>query len=83
VLSLLDFERQYGLTGGDIFHGDLKLDQLLCLRPVAGWAQYQTPIRGLYLCGAGTHPGGVMGAPGHNATRAVLADWQGDELSQT
>ena len=76
ILSPLDLERHYTLTGGNIFHGDMTLDQLFCMRPVAGWAQYRTPIHGLYLCGAGTHPGGgVMGAPGHNAARAVLTDW--------
>jgi phytoene dehydrogenase-like protein len=73
ALSPLDLEREYGLTGGNIFHGDLRLDQLFGLRPVAGWARYATPIRGLYLCGSGTHPGGgVTGAPGHNAARVLL-----------
>jgi phytoene dehydrogenase-like protein len=77
VLSPLDMEREYGLTGGNIFHGDLSLDQLFCLRPLAGWARYRTPIRQLYLCGSGTHPGGgVMGAPGYNAAREVLHDWR-------
>jgi phytoene dehydrogenase-like protein len=73
ALSPFDLEQEYGLTGGNIFHGDLRLDQLFALRPVAGWARYATPIRGLYLCGSGTHPGGgVTGAPGHNAARAIL-----------
>jgi phytoene dehydrogenase-like protein len=73
ALSPLDLEREYGLTGGNIFHGDLSLHQLFALRPVAGWARYATPIRGLYLCGSGTHPGGgVTGAPGHNAAHAIL-----------
>jgi phytoene dehydrogenase-like protein len=73
ALSPLDLEHEYGLTGGNIFHGDLRLDQLFALRPVAGWARYATPIAGLYLCGSGTHPGGgVTGAPGHNAARAIL-----------
>jgi phytoene dehydrogenase-like protein len=73
ALSPLDLEREYGLTGGNIFHGDLRLDQLFALRPVAGWARYATPIRGLYLCGSGTHPGGgVTGAPGHNAAHVIL-----------
>jgi phytoene dehydrogenase-like protein len=73
ALSPLDLEQDYGLTGGNIFHGDLRLDQLFALRPVAGWARYATPIAGLYLCGSGTHPGGgVTGAPGHNAAHAVL-----------
>ncbi|HEY3128308.1 MAG TPA: NAD(P)/FAD-dependent oxidoreductase [Acidobacteriota bacterium] len=75
VLSPLDLEEQFGLTGGNIFHGDMSLDQLFFMRPVAGWAKYRTPIRGLYLCGSGAHPGGgVMGAPGFNAAREVLKD---------
>jgi phytoene dehydrogenase-like protein len=74
ALSPLDLEREYGLSGGNIFHGELALDQMYFLRPVAGWAQYRTPIRGLYLCGSGAHPGGgVIGAPGFNAAREVLA----------
>ncbi len=77
VLTPLDLERTYGLTEGNIFHGDLRLEQLFFMRPVAGWAQYRTPIDGLYLCGAGTHPGGgVTGAPGHNAAHQVLRDWK-------
>jgi len=73
ALSPLDLEVEYGLTGGSIFHGDLRLDQLFALRPVAGWARYATPIDGLYLCGSGTHPGGgVTGAPGYNAAQAIL-----------
>ncbi len=77
VLTPLDLERTYGLTEGNIFHGDLNLEQLFFLRPVAGWARYRTPIDGLYLCGAGAHPGGgVTGAPGHNAARQVLKDWK-------
>jgi phytoene dehydrogenase-like protein len=84
VISPLDLERQYSLTGGNIFHGDMTLDQLFCMRPVAGWAKYRTPLRGLYLCGSGTHPGGgVMGAPGHNAAREVLADWRRRTLLRT
>jgi phytoene dehydrogenase-like protein len=75
VLTPLDLERTYGLTEGNIFHGDISPDQLFHMRPVPGWAQYATPVRGLYLCGAGTHPGGgVTGAPGYNAARRVLAD---------
>jgi len=77
VLTPLDLERTYGLTEGNIFHGDLTLEQLFFNRPVAGWSQYRTPIRGLYLCGAGAHPGGgVTGAPGHNAAQQVLRDWK-------
>ena len=75
VLTPLDLERTYGLTEGNIFHGDLTLEQLFFMRPVPGWAQYRTPVRGLYLCGAGTHPGGgVTGAPGYNAAHKVLRD---------
>ena len=78
VLTPLDLERTYGLTEGNIFHGDLTLEQLFFMRPVPGWARYATPIEGLYLCGAGAHPGGgVTGAPGHNAARRVLADLKG------
>ena len=77
VLSPLDLEEQYGLTGGNIFHGEMSTDQLYFLRPVPGWAQYRTPIRGLYVCGSGAHPGGgVTGAPGHNAAREILKDWR-------
>jgi phytoene dehydrogenase-like protein len=77
VLTPLDLERIYGLTGGNIFHGAMSLDQMLFLRPVAGWARYAMPIRGLYLCGSGAHPGGgVMGAPGYNAARRILGDWR-------
>ncbi len=75
VLTPLDMERVMGLTGGHALHGDMAPDQLLFLRPVRGWADYRTPIRGLYLCGAGTHPGGgVTGANGRNAAREVLRD---------
>ncbi len=75
VLSPLDLEREFGLVGGDIFHGALHLDQLYSLRPAPGYADYRTPIRGLYLCGSGAHPGGgVTGAPGHNAAREILRD---------
>jgi phytoene dehydrogenase-like protein len=75
VLTPLDLERTYGLTEGNIFHGDLRLEQLFFMRPIAGWSQYRTPIDGLYLCGAGAHPGGgVTGAPGRNAAHQVLRD---------
>ena len=75
VLSPLDLERTFGLVGGDIMHGRLTLDQLFSARPVLGAGDYRTPIRGLYQCGAGAHPGGgVTGAPGHNAAREVLRD---------
>jgi phytoene dehydrogenase-like protein len=77
VLTPLDLERTYGLTEGNIFHGDLRLEQLFFMRPLPGWSQYRTPIEGLYLCGAGAHPGGgVTGAPGHNAAHQVLRDWK-------
>ena len=73
VLTPLDLERRFGLTGGNIFHGEMSLDQMFVMRPVAGCARYRTPIGGLYLCGSGTHPGGgVMGAPGYNAAREIL-----------
>ncbi len=75
VLAAPDLERIFGLTGGNIFHGAMSLDRLAFLRPVVGWSRYATPVRGLYLCGAGAHPGGgVMGACGRNAARAVLAE---------
>ena len=75
VLAPLDLEEVYGLTGGHIFHGEHALDQLFTMRPLLGWARYRTPIRGLYLCGAGTHPGGgVTGAPGANASREIVKD---------
>jgi phytoene dehydrogenase-like protein len=75
VITPLDLERTYGLTEGNIFHGDLVLDQLFFMRPVPGWARYRTPIGGLYLCGAGTHPGGgVTGAPGYNSAHQILKD---------
>jgi phytoene dehydrogenase-like protein len=73
VLTPLDLERRFGITGGNIFHGEMSLDQMFVLRPAAGWARYRTPIRGLYLCGSGAHPGGgVMGAPGYNCAHEIL-----------
>lgn len=75
VLSPLGLERRLGLVGGDIFHGTMSLDQLWATRPVFGHGNYRGPISGLYMCGAGTHPGGgVTGAPGHNAARIILKD---------
>jgi phytoene dehydrogenase-like protein len=75
VLSPLDLERTFGLVNGDIMHGTLSLDQLFSARPVLGHGDYRTPVKGLYQCGAGTHPGGgVTGAPGHNAAREMLRD---------
>ena len=75
IHSPLDLERRFGLVGGDIFHGKMSLDQLFSARPMIGAADYRMPLPGLYLCGSGAHPGGgVTGAPGHNAARAILAD---------
>jgi phytoene dehydrogenase-like protein len=81
VLSPLDLERTFGLIGGDIMHGALSLDQLFSARPVLGHGDYRTPVRGLYMCGSGTHPGGgVTGAPGHNAARVVARDVRSGRL---
>ena len=75
ALSPADLERKLGLVGGDIFHGRMSLDQLWAARPVIGAANYKGPLKGLYMCGSGTHPGGgVTGAPGHNAAKAILRD---------
>ncbi|PWA81790.1 FAD/NAD(P)-binding oxidoreductase family protein [Artemisia annua] len=78
MLAPPDLERIIGLTGGNIFHGAMGLDSLFLMRPVKGWSNYRTPLRGLYLCGSGAHPGGgVMGAPGRNAARVVIEDIKG------
>jgi len=75
ILSPQDLEREFGLVGGDIFHGKLALNQLFSARPVLGHGNYRMPLRGLYLCGSGAHPGGgVTGIPGHNAAREILRD---------
>lgn len=75
VLTPVDLEKRFGLTDGHMYHGEMTLNQQLVLRPAPGWSQYRTPIAGLYLCGAGAHPGGgITGAPGRNAARAVLQD---------
>jgi phytoene dehydrogenase-like protein len=75
ILSPLDLERKLALTGGDIFHGSLTLDQLYSARPALGHGDYRAPVRGLYMCGSGTHPGGgVTGAPGHNAAHEIIRD---------
>jgi phytoene dehydrogenase-like protein len=75
ILSPLDLERTYGITGGNIMQGAMNAHQLFCFRPVAGWADHRTPIRGLYLCGAASHPGGgVLGACGKNAAEEILRD---------
>ena len=77
VLTPMDIERKFGLSEGNIFQGELSLEQLFFLRPVPGWAQYRTPIRNLYMCGSATHPGGgIMGAPGLNAAKKILSDWK-------
>ena len=77
VLTPLDIERDFGLSEGNIFQGELTLEQLFFLRPAPGWAQYRTPIRSLYMCGSATHPGGgIMGAPGRNAALQLLKDWK-------
>ena len=74
VLTPVDLEDTFGITEGNIFHGDISLEQMFFMRPLPGWSQYRTPIGNLWLCGAGTHPGGgVTGAPGYNAARAILA----------
>src|ERR1700721_4100935 len=75
IITPQDLEDTYGLTGGHIFHGELALDQLFTMRPLLDWARYRTPVKGLYLCGSGTHPGnGVMGISGANAAREILRD---------
>jgi len=81
VLSPLDLERKFGLTGGDIFHGRLSLDQMFSSRPALGAADYRMPVKGLYLCGSGAHPGGgVTGAPGHNAAREIIKDFRRNKI---
>jgi phytoene dehydrogenase-like protein len=75
VLSPVDLENQFGLTGGNIFHGEMTLDQLFFMRPLPKYANFKTPIRNFYLCGSGVHPGGgVMGAPGYLSAKVVLKD---------
>ena len=75
VVTPLDLEREWSVSEGNIFQGELTLEQLFFLRPVPGWAQYRTPIKNLYLCGSAAHPGGgIMGAPGRNAAMKILAD---------
>src|SRR3984885_12628899 len=81
IMSPLDLERTFGLIGGDIMHGTLQLDQMFSARPMLGHGNYRGPLAGLYMCGAGTHPGGgVTGAPGHNAAREILADFRRRKL---
>jgi phytoene dehydrogenase-like protein len=75
VLPPPDLERRFGLLGGNIFHGDMTIDQMFSMRPFPGYADYRAPLRHLYMCGSGTHPGGgVMGIPGLNCARVVLRD---------
>jgi phytoene dehydrogenase-like protein len=86
ILSPQDLEDTFGLAGGDIMHGSMSLDQLWAARPFLGYGGYRGPLEGLYMCGAGTHPGGgVTGAPGHNAAQEILADrsWIGRLLRRT
>jgi len=79
--SPLDLERKFGLVAGDIMHGRLSLDQMFSTRPQAGYADYRMPVKGLYLCGSGAHPGGgVTGAPGHNAAQAIVADFKAHKI---
>jgi phytoene dehydrogenase-like protein len=83
ILTPLDLEREFGLTQGNIFQGELSLEQLFFLRPVPGWAYYRTPIDNLYMCGSATHPGGgIMGAPGRIASQVILKDWKGSKVSR-
>jgi phytoene dehydrogenase-like protein len=83
IYSPLDLEREFGLIGGDIFHGALTLDQLWTARPVLGYADYRAPVSRLYLCGAGTHPGGgVTGLPGRNAAREIIRDFRHGKLRE-
>jgi phytoene dehydrogenase-like protein len=83
IMSPLDLERTFGLIGGDIFHGALSLDQLFSARPMLGHGDYRGPLKGLYMCGSGTHPGGgVTGAPGHNAAREIISDFRRGRLKQ-
>jgi phytoene dehydrogenase-like protein len=84
VLTPLDLEREFGLTQGNIFQGELSLEQLFFLRPVAGWAYYRTPIHNLYMCGSATHPGGgIMGANGRIASQVILKEWKGGSTRST
>jgi phytoene dehydrogenase-like protein len=81
TITPLDLEETYGLSGGHIHHGEQALDQFFTFRPLIGWAQYRTPIKGLYLCGSGTHPGGgLTGGSGANAAREILKDFKARRL---
>ncbi|NQY36272.1 MAG: NAD(P)/FAD-dependent oxidoreductase [Alteromonadaceae bacterium] len=82
IKSPLDLEREYGLIGGDIFHGVLAFDQMYSMRPTSGYADYRMPVRNLFLCGSGAHPGGgVSGCPGHNAAREIIKDFKWRKLA--
>ena len=84
ILTPLDLEREFGLTQGNIFQGELSLEQLFFLRPVPGWAYYKTPIENLYMCGSATHPGGgIMGAPGRIASQVILKDWKNSKAARS
>jgi phytoene dehydrogenase-like protein len=73
ILTPLDLEQEYGLTGGHLYHAEMALDQIFFMRPVPGWSRYHTPIENLFLCGSGTHPGGgVTGLPGYYAAKEIL-----------
>jgi phytoene dehydrogenase-like protein len=75
IVSPYDIEQTLGMTGGNIFQGNITPDQIFSFRPILGWANYRTPVEGLYLCGSAAHPGGgVTGAPGHNAAQVILED---------
>jgi phytoene dehydrogenase-like protein len=75
IYTPVDLEETFGITEGNIFHGDISLEQMFFMRPLPRWAHYRTPVKNLWLCGAGTHPGGgVTGAPGHNAAHAILGE---------
>ena len=81
VITPLDIEQTYGMSGGHIHHGEQSLDQSFTFRPLIGWAQYRTPIRGLFLCGAGTHPGGgISGGSGRNAAREIIKDFKAKKV---
>jgi phytoene dehydrogenase-like protein len=80
-LRPVDLEQTYGLSGGHIHHGEQTIDQFFTFRPLIGWAQYRTPLKRLYLCGAGTHPGGgITGLPGANAAREIRARLQSGQM---
>jgi phytoene dehydrogenase-like protein len=82
IKSPLDLEREFGLIGGDIFHGVLAFDQMYSMRPTSGYADYRMPVRNLFLCGSGAHPGGgVSGCPGHNAAREIIKDLKKNRLA--